>query len=81
MYVVDHGAARAYVEAAKSYEKSGSQFNLMEAAGAYEDAYKAYNMVQQTGTPSFSLSLFISLLITPPMTSGLHLVTILAPNL
>ncbi|KAF9085001.1 hypothetical protein BGX23_010055 [Mortierella sp. AD031] len=44
-----HGAARAYVEAAKLYEKSGSQFNLMEAAGAYEDAFKAYNMVQQTG--------------------------------
>ncbi|KAH7056191.1 soluble NSF attachment protein [Linnemannia elongata] len=44
-----HGAARAYVEAAKSYEKSGSDFNTMEAAGAYEDAFKAYNMVQQTG--------------------------------
>ncbi|KAG9071608.1 hypothetical protein KI688_005821 [Linnemannia hyalina] len=44
-----HGAARAYVEAAKSYEKSGSDFNMMEAAGAYEDAFKAYNMVQQTG--------------------------------
>ncbi|KAF9907137.1 hypothetical protein EC991_011277 [Linnemannia zychae] len=44
-----HGAARAYVEAAKLYEKSGSQFNLMEAAGAYEDAYKAYNMVQLPG--------------------------------
>lgn len=44
-----HGAARAYVEAAKSYEKSGSDFNFMEAAGAYEDAFKAYNMVQQTG--------------------------------
>ncbi|KAG0272001.1 hypothetical protein BGZ95_000128 [Linnemannia exigua] len=44
-----NGAARSYVEAAKLYEKSGSQFNLMEAAGAYEDAYKAYNMVQQTG--------------------------------
>ncbi|KAF9133063.1 hypothetical protein BGX30_012434 [Mortierella sp. GBA39] len=44
-----HGAARAYVEAAKSYEKSGSDFNMTEAAGAYEDAFKAYNMVQQTG--------------------------------
>ncbi|KAG0288467.1 hypothetical protein BGZ96_007763 [Linnemannia gamsii] len=44
-----HGAARAYVETAKLYEKSGSEFNLMEAAGAYEDAFKAYNMVQQTG--------------------------------
>ncbi|KAF9113133.1 hypothetical protein BGX27_002126 [Mortierella sp. AM989] len=44
-----HGAARAYVGSAKLYEKSGSQFNLMEAAGAYEDAYKAYNMIKQTG--------------------------------
>ncbi|KAG0357808.1 soluble NSF attachment protein [Gamsiella multidivaricata] len=42
-------AARAYVEAAKLYEKSGSQFNLMEAAGAYEDAYKTYNMAKQSG--------------------------------
>lgn len=54
--LVDHGAARAYVEAAKSYEKSGSDFNFMEAAGAYEDAFKAYNMVQQTGTQRFSHS-------------------------
>ncbi|KAF9182088.1 hypothetical protein BGZ50_005133 [Haplosporangium sp. Z 11] len=44
-----HGAARAYVEAAKQYEKSGSKFNLMEAAGAYEDAFKAYNMAKQMG--------------------------------
>ncbi|KAF9168956.1 hypothetical protein BGX21_002321 [Mortierella sp. AD011] len=44
-----HGAARAYVETAKLYEKSGSQFNIMEAASAYEDAFKAYNMAKQTG--------------------------------
>ncbi|KAF9955975.1 hypothetical protein BGZ70_010065 [Mortierella alpina] len=43
-----HGAARAYVDAAKLYEKAGSQFNLMEAAGAYEDAFKAYNMAKET---------------------------------
>ncbi|KAF9288000.1 hypothetical protein BGZ68_000955 [Mortierella alpina] len=43
------GAAKAYVETAKLYEKAGSQFNLMEAAGAYEDAFKAYNMAKQTG--------------------------------
>lgn len=54
LLLIDHGAARAYVEAAKSYEKSGSDFNTMEAAGAYEDAFKAYNMVQQTGTQGFS---------------------------
>ncbi|KAF9933890.1 hypothetical protein FBU30_004058 [Linnemannia zychae] len=45
-----YGAAKAYVEAAKLYEKSGSQFNLIDAAGAYEDAFKAYNMVQQLGS-------------------------------
>ncbi|KAI1306103.1 hypothetical protein EDD11_004870 [Mortierella claussenii] len=44
-----YGAAKAYIDTAKLYEKSGSQFNLMEAAGAYEDAFKAYNMVKQTG--------------------------------
>ncbi|KAF9917230.1 hypothetical protein BX616_001612 [Lobosporangium transversale] len=44
-----HETARAYVDAAKLYEKSGSQFNFMEAAGAYEDAFKAYQMVKQTG--------------------------------
>ncbi|KAI8597528.1 soluble NSF attachment protein [Dissophora ornata] len=44
-----HGAARAYVEAAKLYQKSGSQINVMEAAGAYEDAFKAYNMIKQSG--------------------------------
>ncbi|KAG0056058.1 hypothetical protein BGZ83_006495 [Gryganskiella cystojenkinii] len=42
------GAARAYVETAKLFEKSGSQFNMMEAASAYEDAFKAYNMTSQT---------------------------------
>ena len=54
--LVDHGAARAYVEAAKSYEKGGSDFNIVEAAGAYEDAFKAYNMIQQTGTQGLSHS-------------------------
>ncbi|KAF9197624.1 hypothetical protein BGZ49_001856 [Haplosporangium sp. Z 27] len=43
-----HGAARAYIEAAKLYEKSGSDFNLMEAASAYEDASKAFNMAKQS---------------------------------
>ncbi|KAG0300883.1 hypothetical protein BGZ98_008792 [Dissophora globulifera] len=44
-----HGAARAYVDAAKLFEKSGTEFNLMEAAGAYEDAFKSYQMAKQTG--------------------------------
>ncbi|KAF9558876.1 hypothetical protein EC968_006801 [Mortierella alpina] len=44
-----HGAARAYVEAAKLYEQAGTEFNLMEAARAYEEAFKAYNMAKQTG--------------------------------
>lgn len=37
------------MESAKLFEKSGTQFNLMEAAGAYEDAFKAYNMAKQHG--------------------------------
>jgi hypothetical protein len=42
------------VDAAKLYEKSGSQFNIMEAAGAYEDAFKAYSSAKQTGTVTTS---------------------------
>ncbi|KAG0344528.1 hypothetical protein BG004_004381 [Podila humilis] len=43
------GAGKAFVDAAKLHEKSGSAFNLMEAATAYEDAFKAYNMAKLTG--------------------------------
>ncbi|KAF9586749.1 vesicular-fusion protein S17 [Lunasporangiospora selenospora] len=38
------GAAKAYTDAAKLYEKGATTINIFDAASAYEDAFKSYNM-------------------------------------